>query len=73
MLIDLSMPEMNGLQTTKVIKARPAAPRVIIMTLHEDPEYSTAAAASGADGFITKSAFSVGMSRLLASLVAEAE
>ena len=71
MLIDFSMPEMNGLETTGAIKARPGAPCVIIMSLHEDPEYCTAAAASGADGFIRKSAFSVSMLQLIASLFAE--
>jgi DNA-binding NarL/FixJ family response regulator len=72
LLIDLSMPDMNGLETTQAIKARPAPPRVIIMTLHNDPEYCMAAAAIGADGFITKSAFSVGVLPLITSLFTEA-
>ena len=72
MLIDLSMPDMNGLETTQAIKAWSASPRVIIMTLHNDPEYCMAAAAIGADGFITKSAFSVGVLPLITSLFTEA-
>src|SRR5947207_5969474 len=73
MLVDLSMPDMNGLETTQAIKARPTPPRVIIMTLHNDLEYATAAVASGADGFITKSAFSIGILPLIASLFVEAK
>jgi DNA-binding NarL/FixJ family response regulator len=53
-LMDLSMPEMNGLDATRAIKAHANGPRVIILTLHDNPEYRAAAAAVRADGFITK-------------------
>jgi DNA-binding NarL/FixJ family response regulator len=53
-LMDLSMPEMNGLDATREIKAHADGPRVIILTLHDNPEYRAAAAAVRADGFITK-------------------
>jgi DNA-binding NarL/FixJ family response regulator len=54
-LIDLAMPGMNGLEATRQIKARPAAPRVVIMTLYDIAEYRAAARAATADGFIAKS------------------
>ena len=56
-LMDLSMPEMNGLETTRRIKALPMAPQVIILTLYEAPEFYSSAQSAGADGFITKSEF----------------
>src|SRR5690348_4633439 len=49
-LMDLAMPGMNGLETTRQIKARPAAPRVVIMTLYDVAEYRTAARDATADG-----------------------
>ena len=53
-LIDLAMPGMNGLEATVRIKAKPCPPRVIIVTLHDGPEYSQAALVAKADGFLPK-------------------
>lgn len=53
-LMDVAMPEMNGLEATRRIKARPGAPRVVILTLYDNPEYRAGAIAAGADGFIPK-------------------
>jgi len=53
-LMDLTMPEMNGLESTRAIKSQPGGPRVIILTLHDNPEYRAAALAVRADGFVTK-------------------
>ena len=54
-LLDLVMPTMNGLETTRKIKMRPNAPSVIIITLYDTPQYREAAEAAGADGFLRKS------------------
>jgi DNA-binding NarL/FixJ family response regulator len=54
-LMDLSMPEMNGLEATRRLKARPDSPRVVVLTLYDHPEYRAAAAAARADGFVAKS------------------
>ena len=53
-LMDLVMPEINGLEATRQIKATPDPPTVIILTGHDTPEYRSAAATAGADGFIHK-------------------
>jgi DNA-binding NarL/FixJ family response regulator len=58
-LMDLAMPEVNGLQATRSIKAHPDAPCVIILTLYDDPEYRAEAEAAKADGYVAKSAFGV--------------
>jgi DNA-binding NarL/FixJ family response regulator len=67
-LMDLAMPGMNGLETTRQIKARPAAPRVVIMTLYDVAEYRAAARAAMADGFIAKSSIRSQLMPMLASL-----
>ena len=54
-LMDLRMPGLNGLEAARQIKARPDAPRIIITTLYDHPEYRAAALAAHADGFIAKS------------------
>jgi len=55
-LMDAVMPGMSGLDATRVIKAAPGAPCVVIWTLHTDARYEQAAAFVGADGFVPKSA-----------------
>jgi DNA-binding NarL/FixJ family response regulator len=70
-LMDLAMPGMNGLETTRHIKARPAAPRVVIMTLYDVAEYRTAARDATADGFIAKSSIRSQLLPLLACLFPE--
>ncbi|MBI1805876.1 MAG: response regulator transcription factor [Ignavibacteria bacterium] len=56
-LIDIKMPGIGGLEATSVIKARASPPRVLILTLYNNPSYREAAHDAGADGFILKSYF----------------
>src|SRR5512139_2907884 len=51
-LMDVQMPEMNGLQATQLIKARWPQVKVIVLTLYA--EYAAEAQAAGADAFICK-------------------
>jgi DNA-binding NarL/FixJ family response regulator len=54
-IMDLIMPEMNGLEATRLIKAAPVhRPKVILVTLHEPRPFAKAAASAGADGFVRK-------------------
>ncbi len=69
-LMDLVMPEMDGLAATREIKAQPDAPRVIIVTLHNHQEYRAAAEAVGADGFLSKSEFGAQLLPLIRGLFA---
>lgn len=53
-LMDLSMPGMNGLEATRRLKSRASPPRVVILTLHDEPEYRDALNAAQADGYVLK-------------------
>ena len=64
-LMDVQMPGMGGLAATRLIKARPHAPRVIILTLHDTAEYREAAEAAGANGLLSKLAFTTAVSAML--------
>ncbi len=55
--MDLAMPEINGLEATRRIKAQSSSPHIIILTVYDNPEYQTAAKDAGADGFIAKLEF----------------
>ena len=53
-LMDIAMPETNGLQATRAIKARSDPPRVLLLTLYDGDEYRSAAQDACADGLVSK-------------------
>lgn len=55
-LLDITMPGMNGFEVLREITARSSRVRVIMLTMHEAREYAIQALHSGAAGFIPKSA-----------------
>lgn len=56
-LMDLAMPEMDGLAATSLIKSLPHPPCVFLVTLLDTPGYQRRAEAVGADAFIPKANF----------------
>jgi len=53
-LMDLAMPRMNGLEVTRLLKARWPAMAVIIITVHDEEAYRRTALATGAEAFLQK-------------------
>jgi two-component system response regulator NreC len=53
-LLDLSMPGLNGLDCLKEIKSRSSSTKVLILTMHEDENHIRLAMEAGADGYIKK-------------------
>lgn len=56
LLIDLSMPKLNGLEAIKEIKKRHPKTKILALTVHKTEEYILAAFQAGADGYILKDA-----------------
>ena len=54
MLIDINMPGLNGLALASMIKARQAAPKIVMMTLEDSEEHRTGSIVAGADAFLPK-------------------
>jgi DNA-binding NarL/FixJ family response regulator len=54
-LMDISMPKMNGLEATRIIKQRWPETKVLIATTYDDPNYRMQALEARADGYILKS------------------
>jgi len=55
-LMDLSMPRMNGLDALKEIKKQNPETKIIILTVHKTEEYILTALQAGADGYVLKDA-----------------
>lgn len=55
-LMDISMPDMDGIEATKRIKQLNPQARVLILSLHEDSELIKESIRSGARGYILKKA-----------------
>jgi len=55
-LMDVRMPEMNGMEATRIIKKRWAHIKILILTTFNDEQYAVETLKDGASGFILKSA-----------------
>jgi DNA-binding NarL/FixJ family response regulator len=57
-VMDLTMEGMDGLEATRQLVRRPAPPRVLALTMHEEADYLIPALEAGASGYIVKAAAS---------------
>jgi DNA-binding NarL/FixJ family response regulator len=56
LLLDMSLPILNGIEVTRRVREQPDAPRVLILSAYDDTDYVTAALAAGAGGYLLKTA-----------------
>jgi two-component system invasion response regulator UvrY len=56
-LMDLSMPGMNGFETTRRLRKEGLEAGVIMVSIHNGHEYVQTALAAGAEAFVTKDKF----------------
>ena len=55
LVLDFALPELNGLEVTRQVRAARPQTEVLILTLHESDELALAALAAGARGLVYKS------------------
>ena len=55
LVLDISMPVMNGIETARSLKELGAKTRIVFLTVHDDPDYAREALEAGALGYVIKS------------------
>lgn len=60
-IMDVSLPKMNGIEATRQIKQILPDTKVIIHTIHEELIYKERAAQAGADFYISKKRVQIGL------------
>ena len=55
-LMDITMPDMNGIEATRQIKKLVPDAKVLVLTMHENDEYVFQALRAGASGYMLKEA-----------------
>ncbi|GAA6175551.1 response regulator transcription factor [Sulfitobacter pacificus] len=53
-LMDLNMPDIGGLTATEIVLERRPETRIVILTMHDNPEYIASALSHGAMGYLLK-------------------
>lgn len=53
-LLDISMPVMNGIEAARALQTRFPSTKLVFVTMHADPAYIRAAFQAGASGYILK-------------------
>lgn len=53
-IMDITMPDMNGIEVTRAISKESPQTRVIALTMHSDRRLTSAMLEAGASGYLTK-------------------
>jgi len=56
MIMDLTMPELDGMGATKQLVEMEGGPRVLVLTMHQEEDYLVPLLEAGASGYLVKSA-----------------
>ena len=69
-VMDVSMPELNGLQATKKLKDKSPQVKVLILTRHSEPGYLQELLQAGASGYVLKQSKSEELIRAILAVAA---
>jgi DNA-binding NarL/FixJ family response regulator len=54
-VLDITLPGTSGIDLARALTAAPAAPLIVFLTVHADPDYVREALAAGGSGYVVKS------------------
>ena len=69
-IMDVSMPVMNGIDAARQIRKVSPSTKVVIFTMHDSPQITTAAKDAGAAACLTKTALGDQLQRVVAEVLA---
>ena len=69
-VLDISMPELNGLEAGRQIRQALPATRLVVLTVHEDAALAAEAFRAGATGFVVKSSAASELSQAIREALA---
>ncbi len=72
-LVDIAMPEVNGLALTRMLREKHPTLAVILVTLLDTTQYRSASAEAGAAGFVAKPTLSTDLVPLIRRYASQAE
>jgi DNA-binding NarL/FixJ family response regulator len=55
LVLDISMPNMTGIETARQIKVAGSVAKIVFLTVHEDDDYVRGAFEAGAQAYVVKS------------------
>lgn len=53
-LVDISMPHLNGIEAIRQLRQAKCRAKILVLTMHADPEFASQALAAGASGYVLK-------------------
>lgn len=68
LLLDINMPNMNGLQVLQYLREQKKSIKVLILTIHNEVEYLVRAVEIGVDGYVLKDSDSVVLKKAIFSI-----
>lgn len=69
LLLDINMPEMNGLKVLQYLKEKNINIKILILTIHNEVEYLIKAADFGVDGYILKDSDSTVLKKAILTII----
>src|SRR5262245_42706409 len=67
-ILDVAMPLLNGIETTRMIAKRSPGTRVLVLTMHADEAYVTQILQAGAVGYLLKDSADVDLIQAVAAV-----
>lgn len=68
LLLDINMPQMNGLNVLKTLKKHKCPSKILMLTIHNEIEYLEKAIELGVDGYVLKDSDSAILKKAIASV-----
>ncbi len=69
LLLDINMPNMNGLDVLKELKARKSKVKVLVLTVHNETEYLMKAVDIGINGYVLKDSESAELKKAIRAIM----